>query len=75
MRCPWHGYDYSPRDGKPPPGFSDAPACFPCEVRDDGVYVGAAQEQITETGQVLLTFVDGKLTQHTVLSSGNLRTF
>jgi thiamine pyrophosphate-dependent acetolactate synthase large subunit-like protein/nitrite reductase/ring-hydroxylating ferredoxin subunit len=39
LRCPWHGYDYSPHDGKPPPGFTDAPACFPCEVRDDGVYV------------------------------------
>jgi len=39
LRCPWHGYDYSPIDGKPPSGFSDAPACFATEVRDDGVYV------------------------------------
>ena len=39
LRCPWHGYDYSPLDGKPPPPFDDAPACFPSEVRDDGVYV------------------------------------
>lgn len=39
LRCPWHGYDYDPHDGTPPPGFSDAPACVPCEVRDDGVYV------------------------------------
>src|SRR6478672_7758202 len=38
LRCPWHGYDYDPHDGHPPAGFSDAPACFPCEVRDDGVY-------------------------------------
>ncbi|MDH3683988.1 MAG: thiamine pyrophosphate-binding protein [Acidimicrobiia bacterium] len=39
LRCPWHGYDYSPIDGQPPEGFSDAPLCFATEVRDDGVYV------------------------------------
>jgi thiamine pyrophosphate-dependent acetolactate synthase large subunit-like protein/nitrite reductase/ring-hydroxylating ferredoxin subunit len=38
LRCPWHGYDYSPINGRPPEGFSDAPACFPVEVRHDGVY-------------------------------------
>ena len=38
LRCPWHGYDYSPSTGKPPPGFSDAPSCFATEVRHDGVY-------------------------------------
>ena len=42
LRCPWHGYDYDPLTGTPPPGFSDAPACFPLEVRDDGVYVELA---------------------------------
>ncbi|MGZ4760684.1 MAG: thiamine pyrophosphate-binding protein, partial [Acidimicrobiales bacterium] len=44
LRCPWHGYDYDPLTGMPPPGFSDAPACFPLEVRDDGVYVEIAVE-------------------------------
>jgi len=39
LRCPWHGYDYDPLTGKPPPPFDDAPACFATEVRDDGVYV------------------------------------
>jgi pyruvate oxidase len=39
LRCPWHGYDYSPLTGKPPGGFSDAPACFTTDVREDGVYV------------------------------------
>ncbi|MFT7475304.1 MAG: pyruvate oxidase [Verrucomicrobiales bacterium] len=39
LRCPWHGYDYSPLTGKPPGGFSDAPPCFSTDVRDDGVYV------------------------------------
>ncbi|MGB5756456.1 MAG: thiamine pyrophosphate-dependent enzyme [Acidimicrobiales bacterium] len=44
LRCPWHGYDYSPINGKPPGGFSDAPACFATEVRDDGVYVSLPPE-------------------------------
>ena len=26
LRCPWHGYDYDPLTGTPPPGFTDAPA-------------------------------------------------
>jgi pyruvate oxidase len=39
LRCPWHGYDYDPLTGTPPPGFTDAPARYPVEVRDDGVYV------------------------------------
>ncbi len=44
LRCPWHGYDYDPLTGTPPAGFSDAPACFPVEVRTDGVYVGLEPE-------------------------------
>ncbi len=38
LRCPWHGYDYSPCNGAPPPPFDDAPAAYPVEVREDGVY-------------------------------------
>ncbi len=44
LRCPWHGYDYSPLTGQPPAGFSDAPACFTVESRDDGVYVALPPE-------------------------------
>jgi pyruvate oxidase len=44
LRCPWHGYDYDPLTGSPPPPFSDAPACFPVQLRQDGVYVGVAPE-------------------------------
>ncbi|MGF1600271.1 MAG: thiamine pyrophosphate-dependent enzyme [Acidimicrobiales bacterium] len=44
LRCPWHGYDYSPIDGRPPEGFEDAPACYPVEERDDGVYVALPPE-------------------------------
>ncbi|MGD9529454.1 thiamine pyrophosphate-binding protein [Pseudonocardia sp.] len=39
LRCPWHGYDYSPLTGRPPEGFSDAPDAYPVEERVDGVYV------------------------------------
>ncbi len=44
LRCPWHGYDYSPLTGVPPEGFSDAPACFTVEARPDGVYVALPPE-------------------------------
>ena len=43
LRCPWHGYDYSPLTGQAPGGFSDAPDCFTTEVREDGVYVSPAR--------------------------------
>ena len=46
LRCPWHGYDYNPLDGTPPEGFSDAPACFATDIRQDGVYVGLPPEQL-----------------------------
>ncbi len=45
LRCPWHGYDYDPLTGRPPAGFADAPACFPVEVRADGVYVAIPAER------------------------------
>jgi pyruvate oxidase len=44
LRCPWHGYDYDPLTGAPPPPFDDAPSCFAVEVRDDGIYVGVPDE-------------------------------
>jgi thiamine pyrophosphate-dependent acetolactate synthase large subunit-like protein/nitrite reductase/ring-hydroxylating ferredoxin subunit len=39
LRCPWHGYDYDPITGRPPPPFTDAPDSFDVEERPDGVYV------------------------------------
>lgn len=45
LRCPWHGFDYSPCNGKPPEGFSDAPQAYATEVRDDGVYVALPPEE------------------------------
>jgi thiamine pyrophosphate-dependent acetolactate synthase large subunit-like protein/nitrite reductase/ring-hydroxylating ferredoxin subunit len=37
--CPWHGYEYDPITGAPPPGFGDAASCFEVEEREDGLYV------------------------------------
>ena len=44
LRCPWHGYDYHPLTGQPPPPFDDQPACFATEVRDGSVYVALPDE-------------------------------
>ncbi len=45
LRCPWHGYDYSPCNGAPPPPFSDKPASYRTEVRSDGVWVALPDER------------------------------
>ena len=37
--CPWHGYEYDPITGEPPPGFADAATSYPIERRADGLYV------------------------------------
>jgi len=37
--CPWHGYEYNPCTGSPPPGFSDAATAYPVQRRNDGLYV------------------------------------
>jgi len=44
LRCPWHGYDYSPKNGRPPGAFADAPAAFRTEQRGDAVYVALPVE-------------------------------
>ena len=48
LRCPWHGYDYSPKNGRPPPPFDDAPAAYCTEVRADGVYAALPVERLRE---------------------------
>ena len=39
LLCPWHGYEYDPLTGEPPPGFTDSATVYPIEQRDDGLYV------------------------------------
>tara|TARA_R110002072_G_scaffold109564_3_gene236987 strand:- start:8298 stop:8624 length:327 start_codon:yes stop_codon:yes gene_type:complete len=38
VRCPWHGWEFHPRNGKAP-GFDDGVPAFAVEEREDGVYV------------------------------------
>jgi len=45
LRCPWHGWDFDPKTGKPPGGHADSgQQLFPVDVRDDGIYVGLEGE-------------------------------
>ena len=39
LLCPWHGYEYDPVSGQPPPGFADSAIAYPVEERADGLYV------------------------------------
>src|SRR5215831_2248844 len=55
LRCPWHGYDYDPLTGRPPAGFTDAPAAHPVELRDGGVWVALphAPTRVRTVGDVV----------------------
>jgi len=43
LRCPWHGWDYHPTDGKAP-GFDDGVETHQVEEREDGYYVALPAE-------------------------------
>jgi len=50
LRCPWHGWDFDPKTGRPPGGHEDSgQELFPVQVREDGIYVGIVQEPPHET--------------------------
>ena len=45
LRCPWHGWDFDPKTGRPPGGHEDSgQTLYPTEVREDGIYVGIEAE-------------------------------
>lgn len=45
LRCPWHGWDFDPKTGRPPGGHEDSgQTLYPVEQRDDGIYVGMPAE-------------------------------
>jgi len=48
LRCPWHGFDYCPLDGKSP-GFDDEATTYPLEIRDGEVFVGVGEDEHDET--------------------------
>lgn len=43
LRCPWHGFDYCPLDGKSP-GFDDEAITYPLEIRDGEIFVGVTED-------------------------------
>ncbi len=50
LRCPWHGWDFDPKTGRPPGGHEDSgQQLFPVDVRDDGIYVGLEPDALHET--------------------------
>jgi len=44
LRCPWHGYDYSPCNGRSPGAHGDGVEGFAVDTREDGVYVALPPE-------------------------------
>ncbi|MFT5222425.1 MAG: pyruvate oxidase [Glaciecola sp.] len=57
LRCPWHGYDYSPCNGRPPGSFTDAPAAYPVEVRE-GVLWAALPDPLPRVRTVADLVID-----------------
>ena len=43
LRCPWHGFDYCPLDGRSP-GFEDEAITYPLEIRDGEVFIGVQED-------------------------------
>ena len=43
LRCPWHGFDYCPLDGKSP-GFDDEAITYPLEIREGEVFIGVVED-------------------------------
>jgi pyruvate oxidase len=65
LRCPWHGYDYCPLDGKSP-GFDDKATCYPLEIRNGEVFVGiepAAEHERTVCDVMVETMVNWGVTR------------
>ena len=48
LRCPWHGYDFSPCNGRSPGAHDDGVDAFAVETRGDGVYVALPPEDERE---------------------------
>jgi thiamine pyrophosphate-dependent acetolactate synthase large subunit-like protein/nitrite reductase/ring-hydroxylating ferredoxin subunit len=50
LRCPWHGWDFDPKTGRPPGGHADSgQTLYPVDARDDGIYIGLEVEPPHET--------------------------
>ena len=58
--CPWHGYEYNPCTGTPPPGFKDAATGYPVQERPDGLYVElpVVEQPVSLMDQLVETLCD-----------------
>ncbi|MCU0307583.1 MAG: thiamine pyrophosphate-binding protein [Thermoleophilia bacterium] len=58
--CPWHGYEYDPVTGAPPPGFRDCATAYGVEERPDGLWVRVprAERRVTLMDQVVDTLCE-----------------
>jgi thiamine pyrophosphate-dependent acetolactate synthase large subunit-like protein/nitrite reductase/ring-hydroxylating ferredoxin subunit len=45
LRCPWHGWDFDPCNGKPPGGFDDGIDTFEVKEEGDAIFVGIPKEK------------------------------
>ena len=77
LRCPWHGWDFDPKTGRPPGGHEDSgQKLFPVDVREDGIYVGieaAPAHQATVTDIMAETMTNwGVTTMFGMVGHSNL---
>lgn len=65
LRCPWHGYDYHPTSGQPPPGFTDCVRSYPVEVHEGDIWVAVpvpAPHEATVSDVMVETMVNWGVT-------------
>ena len=53
LRCPWHGWDFDPKTGRPPGGHEDSgQTMYPLEVRDDGIFMATGWRSEEHTSEL-----------------------
>ena len=45
LRCPWHGWDFDPCNGKPPGGYDDGIDTFEVKEEGESIFVGIPEEE------------------------------
>jgi pyruvate oxidase len=62
LRCPWHGWDFDPKTGKPPGDHEDSgQETYVVETREDGIYLALEQKDehvVTVTDVMVETMVN-----------------
>lgn len=50
LECPWHGFQFSPEEGKGPPPYCDRVTTYPVRVDGDRVFVNPIPNEIQKEG-------------------------